>query len=142
MCKNTETNASEGKTIWHRLRSYNTAITLALAIMIVLLILVIPLKTEYRVYVTIGQDVIIDASAQTVTLPLISTLFPAPSYPTGIYTIEVKPQLQSPLFLYNVPIGQYTFVLQNITSGVTYTITVTLIKNSLPINTFTITVTF
>lgn len=142
MCKNAETNSSEGKTIFRR-RSYTTIMGFALVIMFVLAILVIPIITEYRVYVNVGQDTITDVSAQTVKVPLISTLFPAPSYPTGIYTIKVQVQsIQSPLFLYDVPTGQYTFALQNITMGVHYMITVSLIKNGVSINTFMITVTF
>jgi hypothetical protein len=116
--------------------------------MITFAIFALPLYIEQRVYVTIGQDTIIDVSAQTVRVPYISTFFPS-SNPFGAYTIEVQVQnvstlqnVSSPQFLYNVPIGQYTFVVQNVTAGFSYVVNATLIKNNATIVSFPITVTF
>lgn len=151
-----ETERPEGKTDLPRKssRSSHRSILLPLAlaiivvILITLLILVLPLYTEHRVYVTVGQDTIIDVSAQTVNVPLISTWFP-PSNPFGVYTIEIQVQnvttfqnVSTPQFLYNVPIGQYTFILQNVTAGYSYIITARLIKSNLTIANFPITATF
>ncbi len=157
MCKKAENTYSEGKANLPRKPSRSPSrpsirLPLVLAIVIVMMItlaiLVLPLYTENRVYVTIGQDTIIDVSAQTVRVPFISTFFPS-SNPFGIYTIEIQvqnvPTLQNvsaPQFLYNVPIGQYTFVLQNVTSGFSYLVNATLIKNNAPIVSFPITATF
>jgi hypothetical protein len=124
------------------------ALAITVTILSILVALVLPLETQYRVYVTIGQDAIIDVSAQTTRVPIISTWF-APSYAFGVYTIEIEVRnittLQNvsvPQFLYNVPIAQYTFVLQNVTAGYTYYVTAILIKNNMTIATFPITATF
>jgi hypothetical protein len=157
MCQKQKTSCPEGKTDLPRRSSrppsrpsilLPLAIAIIIATLITLLILVLPLYTEHRVYVTIGQDTIIDVSAQTVKVPYVSTFFP-PSYPFGVYTIEIEVQnfttfqnVTVPQFLYNVPIGQYTFVLQNVTTGYFYDITAILIKNNLTIATFPISATF
>jgi hypothetical protein len=136
------TSALEGKKILRR-RSFTSLMVFALVIMFFLVVMVIPIITEYRVYVTVGLDRITDVSAETVKVPFVSTLFPAPSYPTGVYTVKVQVQyLPNPLFLDNVPVGEYTFVLQNITEGLPYTIMVSLLKSGATIDTFAVAVTF
>jgi hypothetical protein len=147
MCENRETERSEGKTnVSHRRVPsimLPAIIAVAVVLMITLALVVIPLYTVHRVYVTVGQDTIVDVSAQTTKIPFISKLFPSPSNPTGVYTIIVQVQgLQVPLNLSNVPIGTYTFDLQNVQTGVPLTITVSLIRNSATIDTFSIQVTF
>ena len=73
MCVNQTNTQAEGKQkvpnrrTAQRRNSFMTMFTIALAItvMIVLAILVIPSVTVHRIYVTIGQDQIIDVSAET-----------------------------------------------------------------------------
>lgn len=152
MCQKRKISFSEGKTDLPPHKQSMLPFQLGLAIIIVVLItlvlLVAPIYIEHRVYVTIGQDTIIDVSAQTVKVPFVSTFFP-PSYPFGVYTIEIEIQnattfqnVTIPQLLYNVPIGQYTFVLQNVTTGYSYDITATLIRNNATVATFPITATF
>ena len=69
MCKKQETDRSEGKInvprrVIHRPSMMLPLVSaIAVVLMISLALLVIPLYTVHRVYVTIGQDNIIDVSA-------------------------------------------------------------------------------
>lgn len=111
--------------------------------LLVIVILVLPTQTEYRVYVGVMSDKIYDVAAETIRVPLISTLFRSNQQKTGVYTIIVR--IQSSGYEYtisNVPSGMYIFLISNVTNGVSYTIDVQLLKNNLIIDTFTLHTSF
>jgi len=120
---------------------------LMLAVMVTIIILVIPIVNQNRIDVTINIDTIVDVSAQSVNVPLISTLFPQQTNQgTGVYTIIVQVSFQNntvqeTLFLFDGPLGQYTFILSNVTKGVSYVVAVQLIRNGVTVDTFNILVT-
>ena len=113
------------------------------AVMLFVIVVVLPVQIEHRVYVTIGFDRIDDVSAETVRVPLIMALFRSSQQRTGVYTLSV--QVASSGFdhaLENIPSGEYVLLVSNVTEGTPYTINVQLIKNSLIIDTFTLHTTF
>lgn len=144
MCKKqTHTNQKETTLPKKKAKKQpNFMIMLVIAVMVVIVILVIPIVRQPRVNVTIGQDTIIDASAQTIYIPLISTLFPInTNQGTGVYTIELLTSSTTAYFINNVPIGQYTFVLSNNYKGI-YETTIILERNSNTVDTFPLVATF
>jgi hypothetical protein len=147
MCKNKETKSPEGKTNVPHKKTHHTSLKMPAIIavvvtsMIITALLVIPLVPVHRVYVTIGQDKIVDVSAQTTNIPLITRFVSMQSYPTGVYTILIHVQ-NITLSENNVPIGSYTFDLYNVETGVPLVVTVQLIRNSSNADTFSIYVTF
>jgi hypothetical protein len=147
ICGNQETKRPEGKTkVPHKkIHSVSWKMPAILAVVVTLMIvsalLIIPLLSVHRVYVTLGQDQIIDVSAQTTNVPIITRFFPAQSYPTGVYTILIHIQ-NITLSENNVPIGSYTFDLHNVETGVQLLLTVQLIRGGSNVDTFSIYVTF
>jgi hypothetical protein len=148
MCKEKETSQVEGSNLpKHHPQTARNRTMLLLAIMVVIIILVVPIVNQNRIDVTISTDTIVDVSAQSVNVPLISTLFPQQSNQgTGVYTIVVQVSFQNDTIqeissLSDVPIGQYTFILSNVTKGVPYVVAVQLIRNGATVDTFNILVT-
>ena len=135
ICLSPETKRSEGKETLPSIR-----MLLPLVIAVVVVIMILPIISQHRIYVSVSQDRINDVSVQTVNVPLISILFPSPSNQgTGVYTIKVQVQPSGyNVSLINVPTGQYTFLASNITQGVVQTITVSLMRNNGTVDTFTI----
>ena len=141
MCQKKETEDAEGNTKLLS-RGTNTKLLVVLAFMTTLSLMVVPIVSQNRVNVTISQDVIVDVSAQKLSVPFVSTIFPMQTKEgTGVYTITVQTtNYQSTLV--NVPIGQYLFVLPDSLTGTNPTIIVSLSRSDVVIDTFIIVATF
>ena len=119
-------------------------ITPALLIVLVIMIVVLttPLVAETRIYIKVELNAIEDVWVETVRVPLISTVFP-PSHGVGVYTINVTIEPSGDrLSIEEVPSGEYVFIWSNAQSGVDYTVTVTLRRQHLIIDTFVLDVSF
>jgi len=114
---------------------------LVIVAFIVIITLIIPVFPQQRLNVSISQDKIIDASAETVNVPLISTFFTRPSNEgTGVYTIKADFGPTS-YFINNVPIGTYTFVLVGEYNGI-YEVKIFLSRGTIVVDMFTINATY
>jgi hypothetical protein len=121
---------------------------LAIAIVVVLLIMSLPLVQETRITVVTSLDVITNVSMDTPKIPLIVWLIPSSSVATGAYTINVNASLNGILVfnstIQNVPSGQYTFVWvkNGQPKAGTYLVNVQLLKANSQVNSYGLYVTF
>lgn len=137
-----ENHQPEGKEKVVTLKTYYAIISAFTAISLITVLLVAPLKVETRIYIQVERDMINDVWVETIRVPFISSLFP-PSHKVGAYTINVSIQPSDDKFtISEVPSGKYSIVWSDIQSGTFYTITVTLIKQELVIDTFVLNIAF